>query len=128
VRAALAEVDAHARSSSPHECCGLLLGTANEIVDALPAANLADDPSRSFLIDPKAHLDARRAARERGLAIVGFYHSHPSSPPVPSASDLAGASYPDHWYLIVRPLAADCDARLFRLAGEQFVRVEIEIA
>jgi len=127
VRAALAEVDAHARASSPQECCGLLLGTANEIVDALPAANLADDPSRNFLIDPKAHLDGQRAARARGLAIVGFYHSHPRSAPVPSAQDLAGATYPDHWYLIVRPLAADCDARLFRLEGEQFVRMEIEI-
>ena len=127
MRAALAEVAAHARASSPQECCGLLLGTANEIVDAVPAANLADDPSRNFLIDPKAHIDARRAARERGLAIVGFYHSHPRSAPVPSAKDLAGASYPNHWYLIVQPLATDCDAGLFRLEGEQFVRMDIEV-
>jgi proteasome lid subunit RPN8/RPN11 len=117
----LAEIAAHARMASPDECCGLLLGTTTEIVDAIRSANLADDPTRRFLIDPRTHFDARRIASARGLAVVGFYHSHPLSEPVPSPSDLAGAAYPDHWYLIVRPFPAGCDARLFRLSGNAFV-------
>jgi proteasome lid subunit RPN8/RPN11 len=117
----LDEIAAHARMASPDECCGLLLGTATEIVDAIPSANLADDRTRRFLIDPRTHFDAMRSASERGLAVVGFYHSHPISDPVPSPADLAGAAYPDHWYLIVRPLPTGCDARLFRLSGNAFV-------
>ena len=61
VPAVLAEIAAHARAASPDECCGLLLGTTTEIVDAVRSANLADDPTRRFLIDPRTHFDARRA-------------------------------------------------------------------
>jgi desampylase len=118
-------VEAHARSVLPEECCGLLLGTAAGIVDAVRSANLSDDPARRFLLDPQAHFHARRIARDRGLAVVGFYHSHPDSEPVPSESDLAGATYEGHLYLIVRPLAAGCDGRLFRLEGSAFVPVEM---
>jgi proteasome lid subunit RPN8/RPN11 len=125
VPAVLAEIAAHARVASPDECCGLLIGTASEIVDAVRSANRAEEPTRRFLIDPKTHFDARRRATERGLAVVGFYHSHPSSAPVPSVADLAGASYPDHWYLIVRPLLTGCEARLFQLNGDRFVEVEV---
>ena len=121
----LEAIEKHARSVLPHECCGLLVGTGTEIVEAISSPNLSDDPMRRFLLDPQTHFAARRLARERGLAVVGFYHSHPNSEPVPSASDLAEATYPDHWYLIVRPLAARCDARLFRLEGSAFVEAAL---
>jgi len=121
----LGEISAHAQVASPHECCGLLLGTTTEIVAAVPSANRAGDPTRHFLIDPKTHFDTRRRAAERGLAVVGFYHSHPRSDPLPSPTDLAGASYPDHWYLIVRPLMTGCEVRLFRLDGPRFVEVDV---
>jgi len=125
VPAVLAEIAAHARMASPDECCGLLLGTTTAIVDAIRSANLADDPTRRFLIDPRTHFDARRSASARGLAVVGFYHSHPLSEPVPSPTDLAGASYSDHWYLIVRPLPTGCDARVYRLCGNAFVEEDV---
>ena len=75
--------------------------------------NLSDDPNR-FLLDPKDHIDARRAARARGLEVVGFYHSHPHSEPEPSIADLAEATYPGYLYLIVRPLAEGAKVRLVR--------------
>ena len=120
-------VAAHARGTAPDECCGFLLGTDAEIVDTVRSANLADDPTRRFLIDPKTHFETRRRAAERGLAIVGFYHSHPASEPVPSASDLAGATYADQWYLIVRPLPSSCQARLFRLDRAGFVEIGLKV-
>jgi proteasome lid subunit RPN8/RPN11 len=118
--AALDEAVAHAREATPYECCGLLLGRDDAIVESVRAANIADDPSRRFLIDPKQHIDGRRRARDRGLAVVGFYHSHPASPAEPSATDLAEASYADHLYLIVG-LAVDPPAiALFRLEDGNF--------
>jgi proteasome lid subunit RPN8/RPN11 len=116
----LDEVAAHARAASPAECCGLLVGSPSHIVGSVRSANLAGDPARRFLIDPKTHFETRRTAGERGLAVIGFYHSHPVSEPVPSESDLAGASYQDHWYLIVQPLEKGCRARLFKLEGVEF--------
>jgi len=107
---------AHARSAAPHECCGLLIGTPVALVEAVRSANLADDPTRRFLIDPRTHIAALRRARTQGLAVVGFYHSHPRSTVFPSAADVEGASYPDHVYVIVAPGRSGWDVGVFRLA------------
>ncbi|MEO8258397.1 MAG: M67 family metallopeptidase [Acidobacteriota bacterium] len=123
-RGVLEAVATHAHDTLPAECCGLLIGSANDIVDAVRADNLSDDPNRYWL-DPKAHIAARRGARERGLEVVGFYHSHPHSEPEPSSADLAEATYPGYLYLIVRPLTAGVKARLFRLEGGAFSEVAV---
>jgi proteasome lid subunit RPN8/RPN11 len=118
-RAALDAAIAHARETAPAECCGMLLGTPDVVMEARPARNLATDPNR-FLIDPKDHIDARREARARALDVVGFYHSHPHSAAVPSQTDLAEASYPDHLYLIVGLAGEQPDGRLYRLEERGF--------
>ncbi len=111
----LAEVVAHAREAVPAECCGLLLGHDAEITEAVRTRNVADQERSRFVIDPKDHIDGRRDARRRGLDVVGFYHSHPGSPAIPSETDRAEASYPDHLYLIVSLAGDPPDVALFRL-------------
>jgi proteasome lid subunit RPN8/RPN11 len=108
-------VIAHAKECQPRECCGILLGTPDQITEVARAANLAESPTR-FLIDPKAHLDARRSARARGLEVVGFYHSHPHSPALPSATDLAEAEYPGCVHLIVGFVGGTPEIRMFNYA------------
>jgi proteasome lid subunit RPN8/RPN11 len=105
---------AHARDSAPVECCGMLLGRGDEIVDIVRARNIAGDPQTRFLIDPADHFAARRLARARGLEVVGFYHSHPASPPEPSPRDVAEFSYPDHLYAIVSLQTEPAQIGLFR--------------
>jgi len=116
----LDDIVEHARRAAPAECCGLLVGDDEAIVEAVRAANIADEPRRRFLIDPKDHIEGRRRARDRGLAVVGFYHSHPKSPAEPSATDLAEAGYADHLYLIVSLAAPAPDIALFRVEGGNF--------
>jgi len=116
------EIATHASAESPAECCGLLLGSSSAIVEAVRTKNAASDPSR-FLIDPADHINGRRDARNRGLTVVGFYHSHPRSAAVPSVTDRAEASYPDHLYLIVGLAADPPDVRLFRFDGTDFVEL-----
>jgi proteasome lid subunit RPN8/RPN11 len=96
---------AHARADAPRECCGLLLGTADEIVDAIVTRNLAPNPATRYLIDPRDHLRAIRDARTRGLQVIGAYHSHPRSDASPSATD-AAEGFTDFLFVIVG-LAAD---------------------
>jgi proteasome lid subunit RPN8/RPN11 len=103
----------------------VLVGTPREILEAVPSTNLADDPVRQFLLDPRVHIDARRDARRRGLAVVGFYHSHPHSAPEPSAADREGATYRDCWYLIATPRLDGCDMKLWMPEGEGFVELEL---
>jgi [CysO sulfur-carrier protein]-S-L-cysteine hydrolase len=113
---------AHAREAAPAECCGLLVGNSESIVEAVKTRNLASDPSR-FEMDPGDHIRTRREARNRGLDVLGFYHSHPRSQAVPSASDLAEAWYPHYLYLIVSVRAQPPDVRLYRLNANGFVEV-----
>ncbi len=101
-------IRAEGASGYPHECCGLLLGSAegenkravavwpvdNEwtaeigLTEAEDAHSLRD----RFYIPPKAYLQADRAARSRGFDIVGCYHSHPDDHAHPSERDRIGAS------------------------------------
>ena len=122
-RAARAAAVAHARAAAPNECCGLLLGLGEDIVEAVRARNIADDPAKRFLIDPADHVAGRRDARQRGLDVVGFYHSHPASPPEPSARDLAEFTYPGHLYAIVSLRAEPAEVSLFRFDEGNFRRV-----
>ena len=113
---------AHARVEAPRDCCGLLVGSGLSVGEAVPARNIAAAANR-FLVDPQDHINTLREARRRGLEIVGFYHSHPHSAAVPSATDREEASYPGHLYLIVGLAADHPEVRLFRFADGNFLEV-----
>ena len=94
---------AHAREEAPRECCGLLVGRENTVVRSVRARNL-DPKATRYLINPEDHFAAIRTARSDGLEVVGAYHSHTASAPVPSATDITEAnSGPDFLYVIVSP-------------------------
>ena len=120
---AVAAAVRHAREAAPDECCGLLLGRGDEIVEAVRARNIADDPVRRFVIAPEDHIGVRRDGRARGLDVLGFYHSHPRSAAEPSARDLAEFTYPDHLYLIVSLHTEPPEVALFKLNGGKFQRL-----
>lgn len=113
----------HARETAPAECCGLLIGTPGRILRAHPARNVHASATR-YLIDPADHFAAIRQAREAGLDVIGAYHSHPASPPVPSATDLDEA-LPSFFYLIVAPRSGDVG--LFALNADRFERVSYQV-
>ncbi len=92
-----------ARAASPAECCGLVEGVRQgrtfRVTALHPAGNLSADAHR-FEIDPRDQFAAQRAARDRGAAIIGCYHSHPGGSAEPSAADLAGAGEDNFLWLI----------------------------
>ena len=112
----LAAVRAHARRESPNECCGLLVGTAGGIDEAVPAANLLASASR-YQLDPRTHVDTNRRLRGTPRQVVGAYHSHPRSPAVPSPRDLSEAHYPEFVWLIVSLQTAAEECRAYRITG-----------
>jgi proteasome lid subunit RPN8/RPN11 len=112
---------AHAREEAPRECCGLLVGTGEAIVRSVRARNLDASPAR-YLIDPEDPFAAIRAARAEGVEIVGAYHSHPASAPVPSPTDIAQAdSGADFLYVIVTLVNEDVQA--YRIADGNVVSI-----
>lgn len=117
------ECVAHAREAAPNECCGLLLGRGDVIAEAVRARNVADDPATRFLIDPADHFAAIRRGRDRGLDVIGFYHSHPASAAEPSPRDIAEFSYPGYLYAVVGLQAEPAEIRVFRFEQGNFQRV-----
>ncbi|WP_419180109.1 M67 family metallopeptidase [Erythrobacter oryzae] len=89
---ALAAMRAHAAAAHPLEACGILLGEGGCITESRPAANVHPSPQTHFEVDPQALIDAHRAARAAGPAVIGYYHSHPRGPAEPSATDRASAN------------------------------------
>ena len=83
---------AQALAEQPNECCGLLGGVIeagiSRVVCAYPLPNALADP-RLFQADTRALLRAHVDMRERNLEMLAVYHSHPTSPAVPSATDHA---------------------------------------
>ena len=95
------QIRAHARRDHPREACGLLLGREAVVETIVEAANVADDPTRRFEIDPTTLLRGHREARESGRALLGWYHSHPGGRAEPSAIDAARADEDGKVWLIV---------------------------
>lgn len=91
----------HARRAAPDECCGLLVGADATVTEAVPVPNLDPHPRTRFRLDPREHIALNRRLRGTGRKVVGCYHSHPESPPVPSTSDVAEAAYPEFLWVIV---------------------------
>lgn len=110
----------------PHECCGLLLGRAGDgvvrVAEVVQARNANAERRRDrYEIDPEDFLRADARSRERGLDIVGVWHTHPDHPARPSATDLERA-WAGWSYLILSVSGAGVEAmRAWRLDGSEFI-------
>ena len=97
---ALAAMIEHARRDAPRECCGLLVGDGAIIDEAVATRNVREGTTR-YQIDPAEHFALIRRLRGTSRAIVGAYHSHPSSAPVPSPTDASEAHAVDWVHVIL---------------------------
>jgi proteasome lid subunit RPN8/RPN11 len=107
----------HGAETYPYECCGALLGRdldpsaassvgasagpSREVVALFPLVNRRDDsPRNRFSVTSDDVRDAEKVAREKGIDVVGWYHSHPDHPAAPSQYDRDHA-WPWYSYIIV---------------------------
>jgi len=104
------KIRAHGARDYPNECCGFLLGAQDDgrrlVRDVWPAPNLHEETAdenrrRRYTITPADMLAGQTYADEKGLDIVGVYHSHPDHPARPSQYDLDHAVWPWWSYIIV---------------------------
>ncbi len=115
----------HVVDAYPEEACGALLGRATddsvaEVVAAEPMPNSRrDGRARRYLIGPDDVLKLEQRAGASGLQIVGYYHSHPDAPPIPSDFDRENA-LPWYIYMILSVRAGRAgDSRAWRLSDDR---------
>ncbi len=158
----LQDMITHARELAPHECCGILSGTNQTVTETYRITNILanmaeNDLSRfdgaklsdlqrlspeeradiAFQMDAREMAMAQREIRSKELDLLGFYHSHTSSPARPSQTDITIAmefegyrqklNLPEPLHLIVsleyheRP-----DIRAYRIHDSQSTEVQIQ--
>ena len=123
----LAGIIGHARDAAPLECCGLLAGK-DELIDEYICTDNIRASEVAYQVNPVEHIAAIKSLRARGRVIVGAYHSHPRTPAVPSATDLAEAHDADLLYVIVSLCDDRPDVRAYRLQDGTFVEVPVVAA
>ena len=88
----IAAIREHGREAYPEECCGALLGTAGNGAVRVTRVERTENSSREekrrrYVVAPLEYVRVERLADADGLSLLGFYHSHPDHPAVPSEYD-----------------------------------------
>ncbi|MCC7365973.1 MAG: M67 family metallopeptidase [Dehalococcoidia bacterium] len=78
---------AHGLEDTPVECCGVLGGKDGTVHVVRRAKNIQASPYR-FEIHPLETGRIEREFDEQGIEILGYYHSHTGTAPVPSPTDV----------------------------------------
>ena len=120
----IARIVAHSVEDLPNECCGLLIGSADIVEDAVRARNIKRSRTK-FQVEPADHFAAIRKARATGLEVIGAYHSHPNGPSGPSDTDRARLTDPSMFHIIVSLAHGTKTVRAFRLVDGNFSPLEI---
>ena len=94
---------AHARRTYPNECCGAMLGNSDGetkmVREAIELRNAFEGAQAArYELRPEDLLAADKAARERGMDLIGIYHSHPDCDAYFSQTDLKNSC---PWYSFV---------------------------
>jgi len=118
----------------PYEICGFLLGKIDfntglrEVSEAFQVENRNKERANDrFEIAPEDYTKVEDYAYQRGLDIVGIYHSHPDHPDRPSQTDLSFA-LPDMSYIIVSVDNGKAKSwKSWELKGSSFAQEDVEV-
>ena len=106
-------------------------GTIHRIVESVRALTNsfeANEQYHRFKLDPKEYIQVEKDAGAAGKLVLGFYHSHPDHPAIPSEYDRAHA-WPFYSYVIVSIMSrkpANMTSWLLDEATEKFVEEKVE--
>lgn len=115
----------HLEQGYPNEAAGALIGSAGEdayrVIEFRPMRNtISDRPWDRYALDPLEQLQVQKDAEAKGLEIIGFAHSHPDHPPVPSRFDTDHA-WPFYSYVVASVQRGRlAESRAWRLTDGRF--------
>ena len=120
------EIVAHARDTSPEECCGLLTGTELDVTHVERALNEFADRMR-YRIHPDEQFRIFQIASDRGEDVVATYHSHPRSEAYPSQTDINEVrNWPESFHVICSLEDPESPSvRAFAIRGNDVEELEI---
>ncbi|MFV2001291.1 MAG: Mov34/MPN/PAD-1 family protein [Acidimicrobiia bacterium] len=118
----------HAVWAQPNEACGLVAMDEEDSITMVFCLTNTDESAHRFTIDPQEHFECVRYAEERGWRIGGIFHSHTTSEPFPSKTDIEGGGDPDWLHMIVGPVVGHRTVvRAFRIVGAEVGEVSVTV-
>jgi len=88
----------------PYEICGFLFGKDGNprvVTEVFECGNLNKlKPETRYDMDPKDYMKGEALARQKGLDVLGIFHSHPDHPDKASETDRQ-AAWPGFSYVIM---------------------------
>ncbi|ASA77921.1 M67 family metallopeptidase [Thermococcus sp. 5-4] len=116
-----------AAENSRIEICGMLFGRRNgeriEVEEVRFVPNRLNSPT-AFEMEPVEMVNAIDRAEERGLEVVGIFHSHLKCPPRPSGRDLRGMRL---WQVVWLIVDEKGNYGAFVLEGDKIREVWVEV-
>ncbi len=121
------EIIAHARQDAPRECCGIIAAQQGALVELYRMRNIYEGVD-FYEVDPMELYRLYHAFEETGRDVGVIYHSHPVSPPFPSARDIEHAGWIDPVYIICSlQNPAQPELRAFRIVEGTVSESTIEL-
>lgn len=121
---------AHALATQPVECCGLLAGVIEDglglVRKGYPLINVLNRPDE-FESEPRSMFDAVRDLNANGHDILAVYHSHPTSPPIPSRKDRERNYSEDVVNVIISLLTQPPEVRVWWLTAQEYREAAWEV-
>lgn len=112
------------------EACGVLAGEhgaeRSRALAAVRTENVAETPRSRYAVDAEELYAVVERLEDRGLAVVGFYHSHPTGPAGPSETDAGRATWRGYSYAICA-LDGHPYVGSWRWTGERFAREAVAL-
>ncbi|HEV2688551.1 MAG TPA: M67 family metallopeptidase [Bryobacteraceae bacterium] len=79
----------HAEKTFPKECCGVMLGSDGVVREAVALDNVYSGPQEDFFVmDPQDLHRVDAQVRQKGMEVLGVFHSHPNCDAYFSRRDL----------------------------------------
>ena len=103
---------AHALFAHPREACGLLASDGGGRMRMVYCLTNTRHSLSRFSLDPTEHYRAMGHAESLGWEISGVFHSHPTSAPYPSATDVSAGLDPA-WLNVIVSLGDAPEVRAF---------------
>jgi len=131
--AMLKQIYGHARELYPGECFGFLVGTPGQggaVHQVVAGMNLNTERNDRFEMDPQEFMRVEREAEAAGYEVIGFYHSHPDWPAIPSQTDIAFAWEGSYYMIVSLHMESPLNTTIWQLTEDsprRFVQLPLEI-
>jgi proteasome lid subunit RPN8/RPN11 len=118
------EIIHQADEGHPDEVCGILAGRGNIVEEVFQVHNTDHSPV-SYFMDTREQFRVMKDIRQKGLEMLGIYHSHPDADAYPSIRDTRLAFYDDVAYIIISLLHEHPVVRAFSIINGEVDEIEI---